>query len=158
MPDELKQRSDLRYGDDRGRIYRLRGQANAETKTSPHWPADLSTLELVELFAHANAWQRETAARLLFSREDRLSAAPRLLEMARGSAEPLARIHALWALQGLDRVDEELLLKALGDSHPRVQEQAVRLAESRLSASPALRQTVAALVSADDARLRFKRP
>ena len=67
----------------------------------------------------------------------------------------MARVHALWSLHGLKALTDEMLIKALSDSSPRVVEHAVRLAEPRLDESPALLERVAALADHDDVRVRF---
>ena len=70
MPVELKERPDGRYGDDRGRIYRV---SAAKLDDSPSLFASLraspigkrSNAELIELLSHPNEWMRSTAARFL---------------------------------------------------------------------------------------------
>ncbi len=49
------------------------------------------------------------------------------------SAEPLARLHALWVLDGLNALDRATVLQGLADSDPRVAAAAVRLSEKFLA-------------------------
>jgi putative membrane-bound dehydrogenase-like protein len=153
MPSELQKRPDLRWGDDRGRIYRIVPAEGTRLRLRPR----LSTApprELVHLLHHPNAWWRETAARLLYERQDQ--AAVELLQMAaKSGAEPTARGHALWALEGLGSLNAETLVAALSDAHPRVREQAVLLSESRLAVTE-LRAKLLALAADADPRVRFR--
>jgi hypothetical protein len=55
--------------------------------------------------------------------------------MAVTNVSPVARLHALWTLDGLQRLDSGLISKALDDNEPGVRENAIILAESRISAS-----------------------
>ena len=72
VPDELKHRPDERLGDDRGRIYRIVpaefDHKHAKNRLSI---ASVSTSDLVLLLDHANSWHRDTAARLLYERQDK---------------------------------------------------------------------------------------
>ena len=153
MPSELQKRPDLRWGDDRGRIYRIVPAVGTRPRTRPRL-STASSSELVHLLHHRNAWWRETAARLLYERQDQ-TAAQLLQAAATSDAEPTARAHALWALEGLGCLKAETLLAALSDAHPRVREQAVLLSESRLDAT-AVRAKVMALATDADPRVRFR--
>ena len=111
VPEELKHRPDERFGDDRGRIYRIvkKGERPKEVAL----PGKASPQELVELLAHENAWQRETAQRLLVERgaKDVADGLAKLLEHER----PEVVFHALWALQGLGALTDSHLTIAMGD-------------------------------------------
>lgn len=154
MPSELQKRPDLRWGDDRGRIYRIVPSGAKRPPARPHL-STASSRELVTILRHKNAWWRETAARLLFERQD-LSVQQELDELASQAAEPTTRLHALWTLAGLGALSTERIQAALTDASPRVREHAVALAEARLEKSPALRQRVVELASDADARVRFR--
>lgn len=88
--------------------------------------------KLVALLSHPNGWTRDTAQRLLIERGDQ-SIIPDLRELALQGREPLARLHALWTLEGLGDPDPGPLLPALNDSHPKVQSAAIRVLEQLLS-------------------------
>jgi putative membrane-bound dehydrogenase-like protein len=154
MPDELQRRPDLRWGDDRGRIYRLVATDRRPLAAAPRLGA-ASSDQLVALLEHPGSWFRETAARLLLERQDR-SAQPALERLAAQSQRPVARVAALWALDGLGMLSESMVQTALADSHPRVREQAIVLSERSLSRSPALRTSVVAMADDEDVRVRFQ--
>ncbi len=153
MPSELQQRPDLRLGDDRGRIYRILPKNDGRPK--PPRLSSAPTVKLIELLGHEHSWQRETAARLLYQRQDR-SAVESLEKMVREHNEPIARIGALWALDGLGLLTTPLISSALADKDARVREQGVVLSEATLDKEGRLREQVIALVDDVDARLRFQ--
>ena len=118
-------------GEDKGRIYRVVAEGS-----HPYPPPRLdqaNVSELVRTLAHENMWWRLTAQRLLVERQDK-SAIPDLEHLA-GGASPEGRMHALWTLDGLHALNTDMVIAALSDSSPMVREQAVRLAESRLTDS-----------------------
>ncbi|HEX3868858.1 MAG TPA: HEAT repeat domain-containing protein, partial [Pirellulales bacterium] len=153
MPEELKHRPDLRNGEDRGRVWRITSADNGR----PPKPklSQASTADLVKLLAHTSGWWRDTAARLIYERQD-TSIGSALAEMARSGPTPVARVQALWAMQGLGLMDEAKLLTALADASPRVREQAVVLAEPLDQKSVDLQMAVRNLSRDADARLRFQ--
>lgn len=126
LPENIKKLIDLNAGNDRGRIYRI-----APDGFQPRKPPQLgkaTTAELVATLEHKNAWHRETAARLLFERQDK-SAIPKLERLLKQSPVALARLHALYALDGLGALPPAQLLTALGDQDAAVREHAVKLSE-----------------------------
>jgi len=154
VPVELKDRPDLRFGDDRGRIYRIVA-ADLEPSGGRPQLSKASTAELVALLENENSWWRETAARLIFQRQDQAAVKP-LEKLSRDASRPTARVHALWAVNGLSAMTPEIVLAALADSDPRVQEHAAILAERWLGESPELLERLRGLADSPDARLRFQ--
>jgi putative membrane-bound dehydrogenase-like protein len=129
IPEEIMKHLDLVAGRDKGRIYRIVPEG---FKQPP--PPRLSRASLAELVAtleHPNGWHRDTAARLLYVRNDRAAVRPLATLLAQSGA-PLGRLHALYALKGLGALDEQLLLQALSDADGVVRERAVRLSEGFL--------------------------
>ncbi|HVW35745.1 MAG TPA: PVC-type heme-binding CxxCH protein, partial [Pirellulales bacterium] len=153
IPDDIKEQLDLESGRDRGRIYRLAPKGFKPPKFTPLGIA--STEQLVKELENPNAWQRDTAHRLLFERQDQAAVEP-LRRMLHESRIPLARLHALWSLEGLGALAASDLLAALADTAPGVREHAARLAESRLRQSPELLERVLALAGDSDLRVRFQ--
>ncbi|HVU87675.1 MAG TPA: PVC-type heme-binding CxxCH protein [Pirellulales bacterium] len=126
LPPVIKRHLDLTSGRDRGRIYRIVPDGYIQ-RALPRL-GQASTEELVATLAHKNAWHRETAARLLYQRRDRKAVAA-LVKLAMTSDLPEGRMHALYALAGLDALTADVVLAVLGDADPRVRAHAVRLAE-----------------------------
>ena len=144
LPAVLKRQLDLTSGDDRGRLYRI---VPADYQyTPPKLLAKASTAELVDALDDANQWRRTTALRLIYERQD--PAAGKLLHAQLAETQrPEGRIAVLYALDSVHALEDADLLQALGDAHPQVRRHAVRLSESRLDKSAALRDKVVALVS-----------
>jgi putative membrane-bound dehydrogenase-like protein len=153
MPTELQHRPDLMAGNDRGRIYRV--VAKGAAYVQPPKMSSMSAAQLVQQLRNPNAWQRETASRLLLERQDKAVEKP-LADMALHDKSPLARLHALRLREGLDlmQTDDAATLAALGDSDPHVVEQAIHAAESKLGKSHKLQDAISKLCHAADARVR----
>jgi putative membrane-bound dehydrogenase-like protein len=129
IPDEIAKHLDFNAGSDRGRIYRI--VPDGFKQPPPPRLSRASIEELVATLEHPNGWHRDTAARLLYERNDR-AAAPMLSKLFAISKSTLARLHSLYALKGVGALEEPLLLKALSDSEGIVREHAVRLSEGFL--------------------------
>jgi putative membrane-bound dehydrogenase-like protein len=129
IPDEILKHLDLAAGRDMGRIYRI----VPEGFKQPTRPAlsRASLQELVTTLEHPNGWHRDTAARLLYERNDR-AAVPPLAKLLAQSRSSVGRLHALYALKGLNALDEGLLLQALSDPDGVAREHAIRLSEAFL--------------------------
>ncbi len=158
IPESIKRFKDLNRGNDRGRIYRI--VPEGFTQTAPPRLGRLGTVELVGLLEHPNAWHRETAARLLYERQDR-SAIPSLARLAETSSSPLGRLHALYALDGLDALAEPYVLRALDDADAGVREHGVRLSEKVIATaarglSDALWGRLKARIEDADPRVRYQ--
>ena len=147
---------DLYTGTERGRIFRL----VPDIDDPPPPPgrlslAESSTRELVAHLSHPNVWWRRNAQRLLVDRQDAASV-DHLEELFRTDREPLGRLHALWTLEGLRSLDEDLLLTALEDDHPGVRENTIRLSEPLLELSHRLREKLLSMIEEPSARARFQ--
>lgn len=121
-----------RLGDDLGRIYRIVPQAgSSEASTKSKWALDKHQgSELVAALESSNDWRRDKAQQLLFWSRD-LSAAPHLERLVRASQRPQARAHALYLLDALNLLSDELLIAGLQDPYAGVRENAILLAERR---------------------------
>ncbi len=153
MPSELQNRADMRLGDDRGRIYRIAPAGKRARSLEPALSKATSG-ELAELLRHENGWWRDTAARLLYERQD-ATTIPALELVATSAAEAVARVHALWALDGLNALDPRIAEGRLADENPRVREHAVALVESQHTGRP-MPDALLKLAADADARVRFR--
>ncbi|PYV85043.1 MAG: hypothetical protein DMG05_23515 [Acidobacteria bacterium] len=111
--------------------------------------------ELVHQLSNTNIWWRRTAQRLLVDRQSH-PALGLLTRLVNEGRSPLGRLHALWTLEGLGRLDTALVLKALDDPEPGVRENAIRLAEPRLSSSPAVIEKLLNMVTDSNPKVRFQ--
>ncbi|MCW5982546.1 MAG: c-type cytochrome [Bryobacteraceae bacterium] len=153
--EAFRQKKDLAAGLDRGRIYRITAKEARQDIGIPIRLGAAAPAELVQHLASENPWWRRTAQRLLVDRKPP-EAAPLLAGMAASHGSPVARTHALWTLEGLGRLDNALIEKALEDSSPGVRENAIRLAEPRMAAAPELVRRLLAMETDPDARVRFQ--
>ncbi len=153
LPPVIKKHLDLNNGRDRGRIYRVVPDGY-KNRTVPQL-SKAPTAELVALLEHANGWHRDTAARLLYERQDPV-AVPLLKKMVTASSVPVATMRALYVLDGMNALDETTVVAALGATSPRVREHAIRLSEPFIESSPKVQQRLFALVDDDDQRLRYQ--
>jgi putative heme-binding domain-containing protein len=133
LPPNIKKYLDLNSGNDRGRIYRVVGENFKQPKLPKLSKA--SAGELVQLLEHPNGWHRETAARLLYERQDK-SAIPALAELAARSKSELGRMHGLYALRGLSALTPAMVITALSDSSELVRKHAIRLSEDFMDSGP----------------------
>jgi mono/diheme cytochrome c family protein/glucose/arabinose dehydrogenase len=116
----------LDEGNDRGRIWRVVAENRPIDRSAPKL-AQSSSEDLVKTLAHPNGWHRLTAQRLLVERND--PSAIRALRETAQAATPLAQLHALWTLDGLNALDTATRLAALGSTDERVRAAAIRLCE-----------------------------
>src|SRR5262249_18714541 len=103
LPEPLKQHLDLNSGNDRGRIYRIVPDNFKQPK--PPRLSKAATSELVKTLGHPNGWHRDTAARLLYQRQDK-TAWRELEQLCNGFTNILGAVHSLQALAGLQRLTE----------------------------------------------------
>ena len=143
----------FRLGEDRGRIYRIfpKGQRpRAVPRLDKLGPA-----ELVAALDSPSGWQRDAVQQLLVWSGDKSAVAP-LEQLAASSRNPLARLHALCTLDGLNALKPEAIERALRDEHPAVRRQAVRLAETRGKDAPQLIDAAIKLADDPDAKVRLQ--
>ncbi|MBL7700477.1 MAG: c-type cytochrome [Chitinophagaceae bacterium] len=110
-----------------GRIYRVVHKDFERDKTVPRM-IDAPSSQLVNYLSHPNGWWRDMAQQTLIVRNDR-SVVPELKKVAVSSPDHLARIHALWTLEGLESMDKETLYTAFADKDARVRKTAVWISE-----------------------------
>ncbi len=113
----------------RGRIYRVVHDGYTPGPRPDILKAD--SKRLLSYMAHPNGWWRDNAQKEIIVRNDR-SVIPALLQMAKEHENHLTRIHALWTLQGLDAINQNILAAAFNDTHGQVRKAAVTISESYL--------------------------
>ncbi|MFY0254139.1 c-type cytochrome [Chitinophaga sp. 30R24] len=120
----------------RGRIYRL-VHDGYKPDVKPHL-LDVPGNTLITYLDHPNGWWRDNAQKEIIANNDR-SVIPALKEIAAGkhatigkATGALARIHALWTLEGLGGIDKEVLFAALADQDAQVRKTAVWISEAYL--------------------------
>jgi putative membrane-bound dehydrogenase-like protein len=145
---------DWREGERHGRIWRIRRAGPAAGMNSPRL-SNAGAAELVAELSRPNGWRRDTAQRLLVERAEPASL-ELLRETALKSESDLARLHALWTLEGLNGLDDSVLLAALADRRAELREQALRLAAARPTRSAQLTSTITAMGGDPSLAVRFR--
>jgi mono/diheme cytochrome c family protein/glucose/arabinose dehydrogenase len=111
-----------------GRIWRITHESMERDLTRPRM-LDETPAELVRHLDHPNGWWRDKAQQLIVLSRD-LSVVPQLEAMARSDKNTLARIHAIWSLEGLGALSADLVKELLQDPEPRIRIQALRAGET----------------------------
>jgi putative membrane-bound dehydrogenase-like protein len=154
LPEQSRALFDFEAGKQRGRIYRIAAAGWRPDGT----PVDLSRMspeELARTLEHPNAWWRETAQRLLVERQER-RAIPLLRTLVAEGRRDVARIHALWTLDGVGALQTADVVRALSDPQAAVRENGVRLAEARIATDAALLPHLLRLAGDPDDRVRLR--
>ncbi len=156
MSEEMLQSGQLYEGTDQGRIYRITPKGTPPPSFMHETllgKADDETL--VQTLTHDNIWWRRHAQRMLIDRKPQ--GIQNLLDtLAVAHQKPTARVHALWTLQGLGWLQEDILLQALQDETAGVRENAILLAELHLTDFPALASALPAMATDQDPKVRFQ--
>ena len=108
-----------------GRIYRLVHEDDPAERSVPAL-SRASDQKLVTLLQSENGWQRDTAQRLLIERAPLSEQVIQDLKKTVADGEELARIHALWTLKALGRLDVPTVQSALRDASAWVETHAWR--------------------------------
>lgn len=137
MPVELKNRPDLLWGKDRGRIWRI---APADRPPSRYAGVGGDVDSLAARLADANGWVRATAQRLLLQSTDP-KAAPAIARFAHTTDSPDALILAAYLLVMKEHSPEPVIQKMLRHPRPEVQAHAAGLIEkTRVKGTPLPRE------------------
>ncbi|MFN0053444.1 MAG: PVC-type heme-binding CxxCH protein [Planctomycetales bacterium] len=112
VPVELKNRPDTWLGNDRGRIYRIVATHANRLAIEPSPPlGGLASADLIPLLTQGYLWQRDTASRLLYERQDK-SIVPELQRLAKEKGDSQSR--NVWVLEGLGTLSDEMVLDRMG--------------------------------------------
>ncbi|MGD9720806.1 MAG: PVC-type heme-binding CxxCH protein [Pirellulales bacterium] len=133
-----------------GRIWKIvqRGTPAAGTLDMRKHTSD----QLVDLLAHANAWQRREARRLLKERRDS-AVLPRLRTLIDSGGDTPLALEALWAFYTSGGWNEQVALELLDHPSADVRAWTVRLiGDEARDLSPAVRERLVRLASDDPSR------
>ena len=111
-----------------GRIWRISHQEIERDREQPRM-LEQSPGDLLQYLDHPNGWWRDKAQQLIVLSGDRSLGAD-LVKMARKHKDIRARIHALWCLEGLGILREDLVQYLAADASPRIRIQAMRAGET----------------------------
>jgi putative membrane-bound dehydrogenase-like protein len=152
VPEASRRLFDFTAGRAYGRIYRVAAKDRAPARMAVDL-ARASVETLVSTLDHPNAWRRETAQRRLIERGEQTAAA--LLRALAANGSEFGRLHALWTIDALGVLQDEDIVRTMGDPSAGVRENAMRLAERRIPHSPRMIAAVSPLAHDGDARVRL---
>lgn len=145
-PQILKLGLDKHIG--KGRIYRIVHESIPPDTEKPNL-LGASPQQLVALLSHPNGWWRDNAQKLLIIRNEQ-SVVPALKDIVLGKSSFMdklmfwrkkptiqGRIHALWALEGLNAANKDLLLEVMKEENPDLRKMAIWISEPFIKANDA---------------------
>jgi putative membrane-bound dehydrogenase-like protein len=147
IPTAWQQKLNLRAGDDRGRIYRIRFPG-MPTRPLPKLDTK-TTSELVATLDDPNGTRRDMVHQMLVWRDDPAAVEP-LRQLMADARWPATRWHALYLLDAFDALDSSLLEQAIDEFGPITRRHAIRLAESRLNDEPNLGDALLRWLNVED--------
>lgn len=128
IPEDLKEDMDFLHGNRYGRIYRIFPEnKKGSLQVAPNL-RETDAPGLVKLLSHPNRWWRLHAQRLLLERQDK-SVTGSLTKLFSEHEDPRTRLHALYALEGMDALNPRLVKQAMRDAHWGVRKHGAILAE-----------------------------
>jgi mono/diheme cytochrome c family protein/glucose/arabinose dehydrogenase len=127
LADQVKRRNLDDNQGHRGRIWRIVHES-AKPGSAPKL-SKATSAELVKNLKHPNGWWRDTSQRLLVERQDG-SVQEALEDLITAKDAPVVtKVHALWTLHGLEKLDDDVIAGAIKDADARVRLAAVRVGE-----------------------------
>lgn len=152
--NQYAQRELGKYVGNTGRIYRIVPDTAAPTPRGPNL-AQASPAQLVGYLSHRNGWVRDTAQQLLAEKNDE-SVVSDLRKLATTGDATLGRLHALWALEGMQQLDADVVTAALGDPVGKIRANAIRLSEPFMPGDDRVTGRVLNLRTDDDYDVRLQ--
>lgn len=156
MDDEVVASGALYNGTDQGRIYRITPKGSKPLNWSMGLDLGNYTIsELVEQLGNENIWWRRNAQRILLDRggEEATSA---LEKMVLNNSSALGRLHALWTLQGLNRLKPEWIERAINDPVAGIRRNGIVLAELQKDKLGGWKDELLAMKNDQDAKVRYQ--
>jgi len=153
VPDDVAAKMDWRAGEDRGRVWRIvREDAASVEKFSPAASQD----DLVRLLQDGNGWRRMLGQRLIVEnhRVECETALRALLDDIQSGG--FARLHALWTLDGLKRLQPADLIVASQDLDATVRRDVAKLIRMHYQDSKELQHVLSMLCHDTDGEVRMQ--
>jgi len=126
IPDELEKTLDINAGKEKGRIYKIYPSTNNPIVSKNSFKDESICIKHL---THKNAWYRKTAQRKLI--ENGVSNAGIIsLKKLADAKSPYHKIHALWILKSLGKLELPILLHALEDPSAGIRENALIISEN----------------------------
>lgn len=128
IPEDLKEDMDFLRGDDMGRIYRIVPSGESPELALDELKETTTAEQYVDWLTRPNQWFRLNGQRMLLEMQDE-SVLPAVEDLFANHEDAVVRLHALYVLEGLDALTEDMIRSALADSSSGVREHGIILAE-----------------------------
>ena len=151
IPDELEAQMDLKAGSDQGRIFRIVSKHEKEIISCHLQSSNVN--ELLQSLTSVNQKCRSLAQSIIV--QNKLYEAEQTLRGFLVSENSVTVVHALWTLEGLDKLQQDDVLFCLRHLDARVREQALRVCESFFEELVPEHEIVQ-LIQDQDARVRMQ--
>lgn len=152
IPDEIEKTLDLNAGKDKGRIYKIEKE---NSKGSGFDREQFQSVAgLITGLSNPNQWIRKTAHRLLMEKTLTESDMQSLREVLDAESD-LARLHAMWILDGKQELTAEQVSQMLSDPSNGIRENALLISEKHLSDEEVLKQVIKSMQD-EDQRVRMQ--
>jgi len=153
IPDELEVNMDLNAGKEKGRIYRITPKKNWVSENKVLSVDDIQSL--VMSLGGKTQWERTSAQRLIVTNKLE-ETIPDLVILFEKSENPLARLHSMWSLEGLNKLSNLQLKQGLNDPSIYLRENAIKIAETRINKDNAFIKDLLILTKDKNARVRMQ--
>lgn len=153
IPQSTLAEVDVFAGRQHGRIYRVSSSSAHQTELSLADLTKTTTSRLARMLESSNGVKRDLAHQMLLWRASADVTADLRTLVERGKSTQ-ARIHALAVLDGLESLSASTILGALQDEQAEVVRHAVRLSEPFLDSAAEVLESVSALASHANPRVR----
>ena len=155
IPEAWQARLDLRAGEDKGRIYRIKQKSQ-----KPRMIPDLthfSDVDLVKELQSPNGWSRDSAQQLLVAMDTLTDPAMTNLEERVRYGQGADRLHAIGVLEGRGRLTStHLARELLHVRNPVIQAAVLRFATTELIDGDLLSSVIPQLVKSDSIEVRYQ--
>jgi len=164
VPPEVAEKMDWRAGEDRGRIWRILPDQNSVTPSAAELSRPLSADgstemaddQLLRLLRSPNGKLRDLGQQLIVERQ-RNNLVPALVELlSADSATDVTRLHALWSLQGLNAISNEILAIAAASDERILRRDAMKILADRQSVDAMTHEWVQRGMSDGDPETRLQ--
>jgi putative membrane-bound dehydrogenase-like protein len=158
VPDDVAAKMDWRAGEDRGRIWRI---VPVDSSAQAAFVEPTNSSQLVALLKDSNGWKRTLGQRLLVERnlveaETELRSLLNSAASADEFASGFERLHALWTLYGLEKLQPQDLIQAAKDPAFVVRRDAAKLSGVTMPNDAQLQIAVAELCDDPHGEVRMQ--
>lgn len=146
IPLSWQERIDVRAGEGKGRIYRVR-RTDMPATPFPNITT-YTTTQLIELLSHPSGTLRDLAMQQLIWRNDEAALTP-LTQVATTAQSPVTRITAWATIRALTGLSSDQLKTGLNDKHPDVRRLILRWSELLAKSDSDLRREILRIAQHD---------